>query len=122
MYYEPPAAFLCNGGVDNAIKYTGEGGSVHLSVDLQGDCVVLAVRDSGFGLSEEQQTRIFEEFYRVRSKQTATIPGTGLGLALVKRLVEMHAGRILVESAPDKGSTFRVILALHNGASPTVEA
>jgi signal transduction histidine kinase len=96
--------------VDNAIKYTPEGGSVAVSTGRDGMYATIAVRDTGIGLSAEDRDRVFEEFYRVRSEQTHGITGTGLGLSLVKRLVEQHQGSIAVESDPGKGSTFTVRL------------
>jgi len=98
--------------VDNAIKYTPEGGTVSVTTGREGMYATVAVRDSGIGLSAEDRDRIFEEFYRVRSEQTHGITGTGLGLSLVKRLVEQHQGSIGVESEPGKGSTFTVRLPL----------
>jgi len=98
--------------VDNAIKYTPEGGTVSVTTGREGMYATIAVRDTGIGLSAEDRERIFEEFYRVRSEQTHGITGTGLGLSLVKRLVEQHQGSIGVGSEPGKGSTFTVRLPL----------
>ena len=72
--------------------------------------VVVSVRDDGIGMSAEDRAKVFEEFYRARNEQTAAIPGTGLGLSLVKRLTEMHEGAVSVASEPGKGSTFTVKL------------
>jgi signal transduction histidine kinase len=96
--------------VDNAIKYTPDGGAVAVSTGRDGMYATIAVRDTGIGLSVEDRDRVFEEFYRVRSEQTHGITGTGLGLSLVKRLVEQHQGSIVVDSEPGKGSTFTVRL------------
>jgi two-component system phosphate regulon sensor histidine kinase PhoR len=96
--------------VDNAIKYTPEGGTVTLATGREGIYATVSVRDTGIGLAAEDRERVFEEFYRVRSEQTHGITGTGLGLSLVKRLVEQHQGSISVESEPGKGSTFTVRL------------
>jgi two-component system phosphate regulon sensor histidine kinase PhoR len=96
--------------VDNAIKYTPDGGAVAVSTGRDGMYATIAVRDTGIGLSVEDRDRVFEEFYRVRSEQTHGITGTGLGLSLVKRLVEQHQGSIAVDSEPGKGSTFTVRL------------
>ncbi|MCX7028643.1 MAG: HAMP domain-containing sensor histidine kinase [Spirochaetes bacterium] len=83
----------------------------------------IAVRDTGLGLSAEDRDRVFEEFYRVRSEQTHGITDTGLGLSLVKRLVEQHQGFIAVDSEPGKGSTFTVRLPVEGfrgaGGIPT---
>ena len=76
----------------------------------EGMYATVSVHDTGIGLSAEDRERVFEEFYRVRSEQTHGITGTGLGLSLVKRLVEQHQGSIAVDSEPGKGSTFTVRL------------
>jgi len=96
--------------LDNAIKYTPEPGQVGIRVEDAGNSVQVSVQDNGIGMTPEEQERIFEEFYRARNKYTAKVPGTGLGLSLVQRLVEAHQGKILVESAPGQGSVFRVLL------------
>jgi len=96
--------------VDNAIKYTPEGGTVSVATGREGMYATVSVHDTGIGLSVEDRERVFEEFYRVRSEQTHGITGTGLGLSLVKRLVEQHQGSISVDSEPGKGSTFTVRL------------
>jgi signal transduction histidine kinase len=98
--------------VDNAIKYTPEGGSISVATGRDGIYATVSVRDTGIGLSPEDRERVFEEFYRVRSEQTHGITGTGLGLSLVKRLVEQHQGSISVDSEPGKGSTFTVRLPI----------
>jgi signal transduction histidine kinase len=72
--------------------------------------VVISVRDDGIGMSAEDRGRVFDEFYRARNDQTANIPGTGLGLSLVKRLTEMHEGTASVISTPGQGSEFIVKL------------
>jgi signal transduction histidine kinase len=94
----------------NAIKYTPEGGTVSVSASGEKDYVHLVVKDTGFGISKENLSRIFERFYRVKDDKTRMISGTGLGLAIVKSIVEAHNGRIEAESEPDRGSTFHVYL------------
>jgi len=71
---------------------------------------VLEVEDEGIGIPEDQQSRIFEKFYRVGQKETESISGTGLGLTVVKEIVEAHDGKIIVDSKPGKGSKFSIIL------------
>lgn len=91
--------------IDNAIKYNNIGGSVHISVKKHKKQVVFTIVDTGIGISENHQDRIFERFYRVdksRSKQTG---GTGLGLAIVKHIVEYHNGKIKLTSERDIGTT-----------------
>ncbi len=98
--------------IDNAIKYTPEHGKVSVRVTQNGMYVSATVEDSGIGMSPEELDKIFDEFYRVKNEYTADIPGTGLGLSLVKRLIELHQGQIHAESAPGKGSIFRVGIPL----------
>jgi signal transduction histidine kinase len=93
--------------VGNAIKFT-DSGEVALRASVTNGSFTLAVRDTGPGISESDQGRIFEEFQQADTSITRTKGGTGLGLAISKRIVEMHGGRIRVESAIGKGSTFFV--------------
>lgn len=96
--------------VDNAVKYTAGQSPVAVEARRVGATIRVAVMDHGIGIEPADQVKIFEEFFRVRNRFTATVPGTGLGLSLVRRLVELHEGRISVASEPGKGSTFTVIL------------
>ncbi|MBK7127103.1 MAG: HAMP domain-containing histidine kinase [Dehalococcoidia bacterium] len=97
--------------VDNALKYAAPGGIVRVRCQPQGGHVELEVSDDGAGISEADQKHIFDRFYRSDSERTRSKGGTGLGLAIGKWIVEAHGGRITVESAPGKGTTFRVRLA-----------
>jgi signal transduction histidine kinase len=93
--------------LSNAVKFTPKGGSVDVSATRQDGEVLIAVTDTGPGISAEDQGRIFEEFQQAKGDGNAERPeGTGLGLALSKSLVELHGGRIWVESEPGEGSTF----------------
>jgi signal transduction histidine kinase/CheY-like chemotaxis protein len=92
----------------NAIKYTPEGGDIHLKVRLEDSTVLLSVEDNGIGIPLTDLPYIFDKFYRVESDETADIQGTGLGLAICKSVVEKHGGRIWAESVPGKGSIFYV--------------
>jgi two-component system, OmpR family, phosphate regulon sensor histidine kinase PhoR len=83
---------------------------VTVSAEAERDYVHLSVKDTGFGMTEEDLGRIFERFYRVKNDKTRFIPGTGLGLAIVKSIVEAHHGNVRVESEIDRGSTFHVLL------------
>jgi signal transduction histidine kinase len=91
--------------VGNAIKFTEEG-EVRIEATASNDTFVLSVSDTGPGLSEADQQRVFEEFHQVDGSSTRKKGGTGLGLSIAKRIVEMHGGRIWVESTVGKGSTF----------------
>jgi signal transduction histidine kinase len=92
--------------VSNAIKYTPDEGRVEVRLRQEGGRLQLSVSDSGFGIAPERQGRIFERFYRAREPGTEKIAGTGLGLSLVKTVVERHGGEVWFESEPGKGSTF----------------
>ena len=92
------------------MKFTPEGGRVEVSARLATGSVEIAVRDTGAGISAEDQASLFKEFQQVGKDRARKAEGTGLGLALTKRLVELHGGNIRVESAPGKGSTFAFTL------------
>ncbi len=96
--------------VDNSLKYASEGGNVHVRLTTDGARAELSVTDDGVGIAPDDQKRIFERFYRADSERTRSKGGTGLGLAIGKWVAEAHGGRIAVESAPGKGTTFRVRL------------
>jgi signal transduction histidine kinase len=96
--------------VSNAVKYTPEKGRITVGVEQVGDHVVLEVDDEGLGISEADQERLFEEFFRSTNPEATRQPGTGLGLAIVKRIVERHHGDISVRSTLGQGSRFTVRL------------
>jgi PAS domain S-box-containing protein len=101
--------------VGNAIHYTPEGGEIELRVYLVEKAVRVDVRDTGIGVAPEDMGRIFERFYRADHPLVQETRGTGLGLSIVRMFVEMHGGRIWVESEPGRGSTFTFILPLPVG-------
>jgi PAS domain S-box-containing protein len=96
--------------ISNAIKFTPAGGRVDVLVSGSEDSAVVEVRDTGFGISAEDQEQLFERFFRTRSASEKAIPGTGLGLSIAKAIVDAHDGSISVESAEQRGTTFRVEL------------
>ena len=98
--------------LSNAVKFTPDGGSVDVSAKLNGKAVEVAVRDTGIGIAPEDQEKVFAEFVQVGRDYTRKAEGTGLGLALTKRFVELHGGEIRLESAPGKGSTFTFTLPI----------
>ena len=98
--------------LDNALKYTPSPGTVHLSLELQGESAVIRVQDSGVGIPEEEQGKIFERFYRVDKARSRALGGAGLGLAIAHWIVTQHGGSIQVESQPGQGATFRVELPM----------
>ena len=96
--------------LDNAFKYTSSPGSVRLSLEQRGEGAVITVQDSGVGIAQADQSRIFERFYRVDKARSREQGGTGLGLAIAQWIVVQHRGTIAVESRPGEGATFRVAL------------
>jgi len=101
---------IFNNLLTNAIKYNREGGRVEVGLRREGKQAVIAVTDTGIGLSEEERNRLFGEFVRIRNEKTQSILGSGLGLSIVKKLALLYGGDVQVESQPDAGSTFTVTL------------
>jgi PAS domain S-box-containing protein len=100
--------------VTNAINYTQEGGEIIVTVDMAGINVRVRVKDNGFGIADKYLNKIFDRFYRVKDDKTRYITGTGLGLPIVKGLLDSMGGLIDVESEPGKGSVFTVLLPIKN--------
>ncbi len=99
--------------IDNAIKYTPEGGRVDVRLRREGADLVLEVEDSGIGINPQYQERVFERFYRVDKARSQSLGGTGLGLSIVRNIAERHGGTVAVKSQEGRGSvfTFRIPLA-----------
>ena len=98
--------------ITNAINYTQEGGKIEVEVDMAGINVRVKVKDNGFGIADKYLDKIFERFYRVKDEKTRYITGTGLGLPIVKGLIDSMGGLINVESVPGKGTEFTVLLPI----------
>lgn len=98
----------------NAVKFTPENGSITISLSLDGDNAVCRISDTGVGISTEDKVHIFERFYKVDKSRDRSLGGSGLGLSLVKKIVELHNGAISVESETDRGSVFTVTLPVHS--------
>ncbi len=96
--------------VSNAVKYTNEGDAVTVTMEVQDDQIITYVSDTGIGIAPEELTRVFEDFYRTKAAKAVSEMGTGLGLPLVKQIVETYQGQIDVQSTVGKGSTFTVVL------------
>lgn len=94
--------------VDNALKYAKDGKEIAVSLTSNGDRVVLAVRDQGPGIEADEVDRVFERFYRAKRVRGQPIRGSGIGLALVKRIAEDHGGGVKLDTTPGQGSTFSV--------------
>ena len=98
--------------LSNAVKFTPEGGSITVLAHYADGLAHVAVRDTGVGIAPEDQAAVFEEFKQVGTDVTKKGEGTGLGLALTKSFVELHGGRLWLDSAIGQGSTFTFTLPL----------
>jgi len=100
--------------VGNAVKYTPDGGKIAISAVAQEGQVLVTIEDNGIGIPADDLPHIFDKFYRVKSPETDDIVGSGLGLSLVKSIIDKHQGRIWVRSQPGKGSAFTLVLMTVN--------
>ncbi len=101
----------------NAMKYSGDSRDIELRLSRKNGLASIEVSDSGVGIEPEEQTHIFERFYRAPTQDNDRIPGTGLGLTLVQHIAEAHGGHVLVQSTPAKGSTFSLQLPLESSST-----
>jgi signal transduction histidine kinase len=101
---------ILNNLLSNAIKYNRENGSVELGIEERDGKVMITVADTGIGMTEEEASRLFNEFVRIKNKNTQNILGSGLGLSIVKKITHLYDGEVSVKSQPDVGSTFTVVL------------
>lgn len=100
--------------VDNAIQYNHDCGKVMISINQQANQVILEVEDTGIGMPESEQSRIFERFYRIDKSRSKKLGGTGLGLSIVKHVLKIHDGQILVDSQPGRGTKMTVMFNSSN--------
>jgi signal transduction histidine kinase len=115
-------SMLLSNLISNAVKYNRPGGTVVIRAEVHGGCLQLQVADTGIGIPEDCMSRLFEEFYRVKSEATQQIQGTGLGLVICKRIVDELDGTIEVASREGEGTTFTVRLPLAGaGADASME-
>ena len=103
--------------ISNAIKYSPHGGPVEVELASEDGHLVLTVCDSGIGMSAEDVDRLFTRFFRARDAEELSIQGVGLGLSIVKRIVDSHGGRVTAESRLGEGSTFRVALPVDSAVA-----
>jgi len=106
--------------LDNAVKYSGACRTIHVVVERRSGLAAISVRDGGLGIAPREQKAIFEKFVRGDAARTSETRGTGLGLALVRRIVDGHGGTIAVESEPGRGSTFTIVLPAAGEDGPGV--
>lgn len=114
---EQQLGLLIGNLLENAVRYTGEGGTIELRVEQQGGVAVVVVTDDGIGIPLEAQGRVFERFYRVDRARSRDRGGTGLGLAIVKHVAELHQGEVSVRSEFGEGSTFTATLPALDAAA-----
>ena len=101
---------IFNNLITNAVNYSPDGGTVTVTAKGKGEFVEIKVEDTGVGIPPDELSKVFDKFYRVKHPKTRQVAGTGLGLSIVKGAVEAHHGTIEVESVPEKGTVFRVLL------------
>ncbi|HMV47965.1 MAG TPA: HAMP domain-containing sensor histidine kinase [Blastocatellia bacterium] len=101
--------------LDNAVKYSGEAKEINVTLGQQNGFVTVAVRDYGVGIANEECEKVFEKFYRVGNVLVHDVKGSGLGLSIVKHIVEAHQGKVTVESQIGAGSTFVIHLPVNDG-------
>jgi two-component system sensor histidine kinase/response regulator len=101
---------IMNNLISNAVKYNKTGGRVDIFMEKAGLNIKITVSDTGIGFRPEDKEKIFEDFVRIKSSQTREVTGSGLGLSIVKKIVDMYNGSIVVNSEPDKGTTFIITL------------
>jgi signal transduction histidine kinase len=106
--------------ITNAINYTNEGGEIIVTTETDGKNIIVSVKDNGFGIEPAYHEKIFDKFFRVKNEKTRYITGTGLGLPIVKGLLNDLGGSIKLESAPGKGSVFTVSLPVKKIIKDTV--
>ena len=110
---------IFNNLVSNSIKYNKRGGKVEIKIDEVASNVILVFSDTGIGIKEEDKENLFSEFVRIKNEKTRNISGSGLGLSIVKKVVELYNGSITVDSSPDVGTTFTVRLPKGNQITKT---
>ncbi len=98
--------------LDNAVKYTPEGGEVHVSLTRHNGRAQILVSDTGVGISQADQSKVFDRFYRVDKARSRKLGGAGLGLSIVQWILDAHEGTIAIDSSPGRGTTFRVLLPI----------
>jgi two-component system, sensor histidine kinase and response regulator len=101
---------IMNNLISNAVKYNKTGGRVDIFLEKKDSVLKITVSDTGIGLQKEDKDRIFEDFVRIKSSETREVTGSGLGLSIVRKIVDMYSGSIDVQSEPGKGTTFIVSL------------
>lgn len=105
---------VLNNLISNAIKYNKEGGRVDMSLGIEGNNAIVRVDDTGIGMKPEDVEKLFEDFVRIKTEETKNISGSGLGLSIVRKILDMYDARISVESNPGQGSSFTIYFPMEN--------
>lgn len=103
--------------MENAYKYSTTGATIQINLFRKEKQIVFEVKDEGVGIPAEEKEKIFQKFYRIGNEETRNTKGTGLGLFIVKKVIESHGGKISVESNKPKGSIFRIVFNENNSAN-----
>ncbi len=101
---------ILNNLLSNAVKYNKDGGEINVVIRKENGNVILVVEDSGIGMTKEESSQLFRDFVRIKNTKTKNITGSGLGLSIVKKLVNEYNGEITVDSEPDRGTRFTVVI------------
>jgi signal transduction histidine kinase len=104
---------IFNNLISNAVKYNREKGIVDFIIKNDDEKMIFVVKDTGIGMNEEEKANLFQEFMRAKNDKTRKISGTGLGLSIMKKVIELYHGTIDVESQPDVGTTFTVVMPFY---------
>lgn len=104
---------IFNNLISNAVKYNKTGGRVDIFIKSKKEAIEVKVSDSGIGMTEDEKSRLFQDFVRIKNQKTKNITGSGLGLSILKKIVDMYHGEIKVQSVPDQGSTFTILFPLN---------
>ncbi|KAF0197920.1 MAG: hypothetical protein FD166_1820 [Bacteroidetes bacterium] len=104
---------IFNNLISNAVKYNRNGGRVDVFIESKKEAIVFQVSDSGIGMTDEEKAKLFQDFVRIKNQKTKNITGSGLGLSILKKIVDMYHGEIDVQSVPDKGTTFTITIPVN---------
>jgi signal transduction histidine kinase len=102
--------------IRNALKYTPQGGNISISLDKRPGCVAVAVADTGCGIAQKDLDKVFDRYYRSEQDDMDNTTSAGLGLAIVRKILDLHGSRITVSSEPDKGTRFEFALPTQKAA------
>lgn len=103
---------IFNNLISNAVKYNKNGGRVDVFIKAHKEKIEVRVSDTGIGMTEEEKGKLFQDFVRIKNQKTKNITGSGLGLSIMKKIIDMYHGEIEVQSIPDKGTTFIITFPL----------